>query len=66
MHVYNDLMFLLVSFDSVMLGIDNVICEDKKYRFRGLKLHFLGMTTCSSILGFCWAMFFVLLGKTLS
>ena len=30
MHVYNDLMFLLVSFDSVMLGIDNVICEDKK------------------------------------
>jgi hypothetical protein len=30
MHVYDDLMFLLVFFDSAMLGIDNVICEDKK------------------------------------
>jgi hypothetical protein len=29
MHVYDDLMFLLVSFDLTMVGIDNMIFEDQ-------------------------------------
>jgi hypothetical protein len=29
MHVYDDLMFLLVSFDSTMVSIDNMIFEDQ-------------------------------------
>jgi hypothetical protein len=30
MHVYDDLMFLLVYFDTTMIGIDNVVCKDQK------------------------------------
>jgi hypothetical protein len=29
MHVYDDLMSLLVSYDSTMLGIDNMVFEDQ-------------------------------------
>jgi hypothetical protein len=30
MHVYDDLMFLLVYFDTTMISIDNVVCKDQK------------------------------------
>ena len=30
MHVYDDLMFLLVYFDTTMIGIDNVVRKDQK------------------------------------
>jgi hypothetical protein len=29
MHVYDDLMSLLVSYDSTMLGIDNMVFDDQ-------------------------------------
>ena len=30
MHGFDDLIIVFSSFDSIMLGIDNVVCEDKK------------------------------------
>jgi len=37
MHIYDDLLFLFVSFVSTMLGIDNVVVGIKKACFRDLK-----------------------------
>jgi hypothetical protein len=43
MHVIDDLMLFVSSMNSIMLGIGNVVCEDKSSVFRGLKSQILAL-----------------------
>jgi hypothetical protein len=65
MHVYDDLMFLLVFFIQLCLVLIIWFVRTENNKFRGLKVYFLGLIA-SSILRFCWAIFFIFLERTLS